>query len=655
VFDDDYTLLIPDLFVILIEPSTVCYQDTDSNYYKNEYIADYFTKPRSNQTGLYTSDDSAIDVNHSCSPERLDEGMHAMLAHNELLAEFVKQSICRRPYGLGFEGAFIVCRYLNRKKKYYGIKWGDDEELSLGYKLPDDAYINDILKRDYSTYWKPKTTVLPRPNGDYIALDIQKLLYDNVNYLDYIKSQNVKCTGVDLARRDQYKFINYFHMYILQNDLRFMKYIGNNEWDMYKIDEPMKNVIDNVIETFRSIMNTNEKIVNFITTDLPIIDFNIEHFSKNAAYRLNKQNAVTTIVQRLREEGKDRFIPPLGERILFVVIMDDETTQRRLTGMSANKTNSDRSYLVQELKEDIIEKYPYKWVRNMCIDNGLPWMDEPEWNTENDSENETVSNTPEFGGINDSTNNAGKNADTSADSAPTAPPLTYSRWLNAKLISLLDMRYYLECLAKSTALYIVGDEYPDVIEAIDNGTISKDIAGAQISKLQSEISKNYVSKYYAINKKSVQAIKNNDKEMVKFSKQASKTGIELIERAYAKLLLEKGGFNTITRYFIKNDAETNIQKYQKVKDQLENLYKKVSVDMFVDVNSFDKKTAAIFARFDNDKDRLLDEITKCTKRLEIYRIILNTVNELLHEHEEEETADGENEEEDSDDESVDEH
>ena len=53
---------------------------------------------------------------------------------------------------------------------------------------------------------------------------------------------------------------------------------------------------------------------------------------------------------------------------------------------------------------------------------------------------------------------------TSGEQPFNDPPLTYTRWLNAKLISMLDMKYYLECLAKSTALYIVGDEYPDIIE-----------------------------------------------------------------------------------------------------------------------------------------------------------------------------------------------
>ena len=396
-----------------------------------------------------------------------------------------------------------------------------------------------------------------------------------------------------------------------------MKYIGNNRWDMYKIDEPMKNVIDNVIETFRSIMNTNERIVNFRTTELPTIDFNIEHFSKNAAYRLNKQNAVTTIVERLKSEGKDRFIPPLGERILYVVIMDDETTQRRLTGMSANKTNSDRSYLVLELKEEMMQKYQYEWVKNECIGNGLSWIDEPEYMNTDDTQTNDIKTDP----VNTDDNNT----------THSGTPLTYTRWINAKLISLLDMRYYLECLAKSTALYIVGDEYPDIIEAIDAGTISKDVAGAQISKLQAEISKKYVSKYYSINKDSVKALRDNEKSLVSFSKNASKTGIEFINKAYAKLLSEKGGFNKITKYFIKNDAETNIEKFSKVKDQLENLYKRVSVDAFVDVNSFDVKTQRLFERFDNNKDKLLEEIVKCTKRLEIYRIILNTVNELIEE------------------------
>jgi hypothetical protein len=314
--------------------------------------------------------------------------------------------------------------------------------------------------------------------------------------------------------------------------------------------------------------------------------------------------------------------------------MDDETTQRRLTGMSANKTNSDRSYLVQELREEMMEKFPYNWVKERCLENGLKWVDEAEF-MEDSAENNAVSSTPEFGGINVDTK-----SDETEDNSTSSPPLTYSRWLNAKLISLLDMKYYLECLAKSTALYIVGDEYPEIIEAIDNGTISKDIAGAQISKLQAEISKKYVSKYYAINKKSVQALRNNDKEMVKFSKKASADGIELIQKAYAKLLLEKGGFNRITKYFIKTDAETCIQKYQKVKDQLENLYKKLSVDKFVDIESLEKKAAMLFSKFDNDIEKLLAEIIKCGKRIEIYKIMLNTINELI---------DGRTEEEDGDD------
>ena len=45
--------------------------------------------------------------------------------------------------------------------------------------------------------------------------------------------------------------------------------------------------------------------------------------------------------------------------------------------------------------------------------------------------------------------------------------LTYEDYINAKSICMLDFKYYLECLCKSMALYIVGDLYPDVIKEID--------------------------------------------------------------------------------------------------------------------------------------------------------------------------------------------
>ena len=602
LFDDGYELLVDQIVVIVKHPSTVCYQDTDSNYYKNNYIADYFTLKDSIynttidiNTLEYPSNitlTADIDPDRTISPERIDKAMKCMLADNEMIADFVSKAIQRRPYGLGFEGAFIVCRYLNRKKKYYGIKWGDDEELKLVDSLKDDAYTveNDIkiLKPNYLPYWKPKTTVLPRPNGNYIHLDNQKLLYDNVNYLDYIKSQNVKCTGVDLARRDQYRFINYFHMVILQQDLRIMKYHSNNYWSMYKIDEPMKVVIDNVVKTFQSIINTNSKIVNFQTTDYPEIDFNILHFSKTAAYRLNKQNAVTTIVKRLREEGKEHMIPPIGERISFIVALDDETKARRLQGLQANKTNSERSYLVDEILSNIKASFDYNWFENSCKEfNIVPVLTQAEaLELENNSNNFDRT-------------------------------LSYERWVNAKAIESIDYKYYLECLCKSTALYIVGDIYPEKIKDIDDGVISVKQAGVEISKMQAEIAKGYVNGYFNIKKQAVKRV--NELTSNDFTTNASDDGMYALRTAYAKQIGSQP-INSAMKQFIINDCENNINKLLKVQSQLSQAYRSLATDTFSSVNLDND----IVKRFGGSLKRMEGGLEECAYRLSLYRLIHET-------------------------------
>ena len=450
LFDDSYNIIQPNVFRINLKPSVVCYQDTDSNYYKNDYIADYYTM----QGG-----------NFICSPELIDKCMHSMLAHNELLGGFIKYSIGRRPYELGFEGAFIVCRYLNRKKKYYGIKWGDDAELRLTARIDDDnAYDeNGDLVEDFMPYWKPKQTVIPQPNGDYIFIDADKLLHQGVNYLDYVRGQDVKCTGVDLARRDQYKFINFFHIVVLQKDLRVMKYNGHGKWETYSKDEPMEYIVNDVIETFHQIILQYQRIANLQSSELPKYDFNILDFAKNSAYRFGKQNTVSQIVKRLQKEGKEQYIPGIGERMTFITILDDNTKQWRAEGKAKQTNTGERSYVVQEILDRLYADYP-----------------EAEFE-------EKKAHIPEIS------------------------DLTYETYINAQAICLLDIKWYLEYLCKSMALYIVADKFPDEIQRIDDGLISPKDAGALISKLQEKISKEYVDKYFPRSKEYTKHIKAQEK------------------------------------------------------------------------------------------------------------------------------------------------
>ena len=534
LFNDGYYLnpSVP-VYLITIHPSTVCYQDTDSNYYLNRYISNHFT-------GIYTS-------NPHCSPDIINDTMHAMLAHNKLMANFARHSIARRPYGLGFEGAFIICRYLNRKKKYYGIKWGDDSELRLGTRLDPSAYdSNGVLITDYTPFWKPKKTVLPQPNGEYIHLDPHQLLVNQVNYLDYIHDQNVKCIGVDLARRDQYKFVNYFHMVVLQKDLRLMRYEGNNKWITFPINEPIESVIDNIIDTFQRTIQSYHDIVSFRSSDKPPMPFRLSDFARTAAYRFNKRNAASTIVRRLEHEGKTQYIPAIGERLSFVTIIDDRTRTERLNGRAGDGRVAERSLVLDEIIAMKMEEMSRERF------------------------NEKVSEMVNF-------------------------TVDYDDYIEAMCITELDHKYYLECLAKSMALYIVGDRFPETIRAIDEGVINAKDAGAKISAHQAAIAKEYVGRYFHSDRDAKRAARELSKE-VTLPKRAMTTGLmEAYRDVFPSSSAEPNGINWIAEQQ-KLDAEMGREKelIRKMREAIalirmnefvvDEKAKKVARDMNIDVN-----------------------------------------------------------------------
>lgn len=557
MFDDSYNVICKHIFKINIKPSTVCYQDTDSNYYKNTFIADYYTK-----------DDEG---NIYCSPEVIDLCMHSLLSHNELIANFAKACINRRPYALSFEGAFIICRYLNRKKKYYGIKWGDDAELRLGYKLDPAAYDEyGILTLDYLPYWKPKKTVLPQPNGEYIYLDIDKLLNQGVNYLDYIRGQNVKCTGVDLARRDQYKFINFYHMVVLQKDLRLMKYLGGNEWHVFKENEPMEEVIDNIIESFRVIIERYTDMSTLTSDVKPEIGFKAIDFAKTGAYRQGKLNAVSTIVRRLKREGKEQYIPTIGERTSYITILDEKTKEERLQGKNNVGRVADRSYVIEEVFDMLRDKYPEHDFNEMIKEKQLK--------------------------------------------------ITYDEYINARAMCMLDFKYYLECLCKSMALYLIGDLYPDIVKNIDDGMMDAKSAGVLITKLQADIAKKYVEKYFHAGKDVSQSINKYNKLKRQYATVESKKGIDLLFTMYPRLRECKEISRSVCLAIIK-DADENIEKYTKVSTKMMDLYKSLVTDFFNKYVSDDGEMKRLYDKYENDPEQLMRDKFEVDKRLATYQIV----------------------------------
>lgn len=553
LFDANYNVICPTIYEIHIKPSTVVYQDTDSNYYTNKYIVDHFT-----------------DNYTKCSPEIIDSCMKCLVSHNKLIATFVRDSINRRPSSLSFEGSLVVCRYLNRKKKYYGIKWSEDGEHIPAVRLCPDAYINDILIPDYKPYWVPKKSVLPQPNGEYLYLDTDELLHHGANYLDYVHDYNVKCTGVDLARRDQYKYINYFHMMIVQKDLRLMKYDGDNNWSTFNINEPMQSIVESVIATFRGIIDCYTDISLFKSSKLPEIEFKAIDFAKTAAYRQGKVNAVTTIVKRLMSENKDKYIPAIGERMSYIVLINAETKNDRLNGKASDGKVANKSYVIDEIIDDI----------------------------KNDiSEDEYTRRATSAGLIN-------------PDKTPTIP---YDTWINAKIISMIDTKYYFECLCKSTALYIIGDLYPEEIKRIDEGTISASEANKLVTKLQCMIAKRYVKQYFHYGVSLMTDYKNTLKSINKYEAQTP-DDVGFLLKVYPSIR----STNEITidkRNFIIDDAKDKINTFSTLYNDMEYVYKYIMTNSFTKFVSENQKQQKLYDKYKNDPDKLLGQLEIHGKRL----------------------------------------
>lgn len=557
IFDDFYNVIADKIYEVHIHKSTVVYQDTDSNYYNNQYITDYFTQGKD-------------DIRH-CSPEIIDECMHRMLDHNNMMANFVKEGVKRRPVSLGFEGSFIICRYLNRKKRYYGIQWSPDGEAIPAVTINPLAYKDNVLIPDYDKYWIPKKSVLPRSNGEYIYLDTDLLLHKGVNYLDYVHDYKVKCTGIDLVRRDQYKFINYFHIMILQKDLRLMKYEGDNKWSMFNRDEPIQVVIEDIMKVFREIVLDYNNIAELKTDKKPAIEFQITDFAKNAAYRKDKRNAVSTIVLRLMAQHKEQYIPKIGDRMMYIVILDDKTKSLRDSGKDAVEHVADRSYAIDEILDEVKAEYP-------------------------------------------------------PEKFSTTLNLTYDEWLNAKIISMLDYRYYFECLCKSTALYLIGEWYPEEAKRIDEGLMSQTESNNLVTKLQGAIASMYVKQYFHYGKAVTSAI-NKVERNVKSYMTKLPTGIDLLYKVYKDL---KGpeSFTLTVKNQIIADAKKNIDKLESCISTMNKIYKTISTNEFIGYIPKTNTEKLIFNKFENDLPGLLSQIELCSKKLALYNQIDAVAREM---------------------------
>lgn len=490
IFTDTYDIdTNKEIYKITKAPCELVYQDTDSNYFECHAVQKHFLGCAPWSPDPKLSDES----NFRCSPEILYNAMKAMVALDNFLCSLVVTIIDRVPIGLGFEGSFLVCRYLNRKKKYYGIKAADDDGNVFDYRLAPEAY--DAAHRlisDFTPYWKVKESCVPLPNGQYIdatAKNIQKILSHEVGILDFLLSRGVKVTGVDLNRRDQYGIINIAHLLILVMDLRLC-YYENQEWKPISLKEPLKNVVERVIEMFRSSYNAIIDIANLKSDIKPTFAYTIREFSKNAKYN-GKDNAALACVNRykarltelyalyaskygmddsawtddttlkmkvltadaremLTEEERETlkriegYIPYTGERLFYVICENDETRAMTSKGVKTLGTLTNLRRSIDELRDEIDtpdnKSYFYTHVGSLNI--------------------------------------------------------TYEEWVNAKMISRVYLKHYLSAMASATSLYPLGEIYPQEAAELDSDIYTDKEKAKIVDKLQDQIAQIFIDKYF---------------------------------------------------------------------------------------------------------------------------------------------------------------
>lgn len=547
-YDVDHSKII---WKMIKKPCEIVYQDTDSNYFECHAIQKYYLGAALNSKNPDENDPSKF----KCSPELLYMMMKKMVSLDNLLCKLVVLIIDRKPIGLGFEGSFVVCRYLNRKKKYYGVKAADDDGNVYTYLLDPEAYDEDgKLKPNYDDYWKPKNKCIPQSNGEFIVIDDSKILQTDTNYLDYIQSMGVKVTGIPLKRRDTYRFINYCHLKVLQKDLRICKYNTEKlDWEGISLKQSISNVVNEVIEDFKVCFNQFVKIANFQSDQTPSTNFNIFDFTKNNRHN-NKKNPAGKIIQKyntriseINEEiatlnpetdeekieklNKEKitlqsYIPEMGYRLFYVIMENDLTERQTLKGIKTTVKNKDAAVSLAEmgniLKYDkgFDEKYFEEHVGQLKLD--------------------------------------------------------YETWFNAKCISSLYLKHYLSSLAKGLSTYLFGERFPDIAADIDSGMYTDKDKAAIVEKYQEQIAQEIVDKYFPTAKAKLQNITKIKSFPTKISKTSN------IEDEISVIVQKLYGSNALD-YSKKDLLTITIKKsryYEVLMEHLTTIMSRLIVDKF---------------------------------------------------------------------------
>lgn len=555
LFDEYYNFIKQKIFKIHIQKSKVIYQDTDSNYYINEYVQKIFKD--------------------NLNPENIQETMNIMLAHNNFIGNIAKEIVFRRPVGLGFEGAFIVARYFNVKKKYFGVKWIPGE---MQGKLCSEAYVDNILINNYNKYWKPKISTLPMEDGNYVNINANELLRERIDYLEYINNQNVKCTGVDLARRDQYKFINFNHVFIIQNDMRVMKYNGDNVWNKFGY-ETLEESINMVLDTFKNqIERVNTIIYNMENNieenyELPTNFYSLEDYSKNFAYKPDKKNQVQmAIIKRLKSEGKEYLIPEIFARVNYVIILTEKTKDLQIKGKTDDGKTTERSYLLDELYKSFKDELPEEKYKQYKYSDKI----------------------------------------------------NYDIYIELKIISNLDFRYYMKQLCSSMSIYALEYLEPDVLRTIDSGEIESNKIPDKIKKAKKNITELLMKKYFNYGKDSMKKLNDIDKNITKNFNEKNIDGYKAFISITSKKNVE---LNSKTLFIYKHELERKLKDYSNDFVMIENIIRINNTNMFINFKSNDEKKNLYNELFKQNPDKIYDMYESLQKAIIKYKCALKFITE----------------------------
>lgn len=342
---------------IKLPPSYLAYQDTDSNYYSNHaYVNilndgtvgyDYET-----ETFTHERDDSKY---HNMSPESIKLVMDILGAHNAVTSDILKLLVNRDPIATGVEGNFIVARFTNRKKNYYGINY--DPRMPI--KLSDEAYNEDgSLRDDYDKYWK-SNTIVPLSDGRYINMSPSALMGNIMHFSDYAAKNNLKCKGIQTVRRDKYMFTNYYFISAMIRDLIMMTYDHiNKRWIPVPRNTSIIEHLNNIRDNYKALLRQYNDIVNgSLDASKVEIIFNLTDFGKMLKNTGSEHAMMTNIIKRLEANGKSSLVPKYGE-YQYVVKVRSEDVMKRIKGIKTNGNATERSLLVDEYVDELRTMYP---------------------------------------------------------------------------------------------------------------------------------------------------------------------------------------------------------------------------------------------------------------------------------------------------------